>query len=321
MRRPHAALSRQAGPGRAPAIRLPASLLAGIVIALLLTAPGAPCRAADDAGRQGALLVTPRNGAGDRGSVSSSGTEDVSSAARQRLLDVDRLEKERGARARAGKGALRLRALEEAAGTLAFQQGMRWRYARLASACRRRSGVLDRVFNFGALLLEGRVLPPVIRWAGRGLSLNGDGSASMVDAAYRIVRPARLVTAPPVWQAYLLADFEAFDASPAMLPESEAERKVWKAAVEKGWDEGVAHADEVFELNLARLVADFRGMLRFGMLARAGMVSVPMLAEGRLGVRVGETTLDVNATVFRITVPARFLGEDSWKPGVTGRPR
>ena len=93
MRRPHAALSRQAGPGQAPAIRLPASLLAGIVIGLLLMAPGAPCRAADDAGRQGALLVTPRDGAGDRGSVPSPGTEAVSSAARQRLLDVDRLEK------------------------------------------------------------------------------------------------------------------------------------------------------------------------------------------------------------------------------------
>lgn len=308
----------------------PAAL--ALALAALLFRPF-PVAAETGAGatRVGTLLVAPV-AAGATGAARDMTKADTLSAAsadaagdpapRRRLLDVAGLEKERKAAAAGSKdGNLRVRVLSEAAGTLAFQQGLRWRYARLADACRQRASVLDRMFDFRPLLLEGRVLPPVIRWAGRSVTLHDNGSATAVDATYRIVEPARLVSAPPVWQAYLLADFEAFDANPALLPATSAEKAAWKAGVEKGWAEGVAHADEVFAMNMAKLVGDYRGMLRFRMLAQAGMVSVPVLARGRLGVRVGERTLDVNQTLLRISVPARFLEAERWAPGSTGRPQ
>ena len=221
----------------------------------------------------------------------------------------------------AAPGTLQQRAtLPTAPGENAFQQGLRWRYSQLENACRRRSNELDRMFDFRPLLIDGRVLPPVIRWAGRSMSLHDESSATAVDATYRIIQPARIVSTAPIWEAYLLKDFDAFDGTLEVMPRTSDEKTSWRLGVEKGWDEGVAHADEVFDMNMARLVSDYRGMLRFKMLAKAGMLSIPVLAEGRLGVRVGDKTLDVNQTVFRITAPAGFRGSQHWTPGTSGKP-
>lgn len=72
-------------------------------------------------------------------------------------------------------------------------------------------------------------------------------------------------------------------------------------------------------MNMNRLVADYRGILRFRMLARRGMVSLPVLAEGRLAVRVEKRTLDVGETTSRISVPAEFRDMENWSAGTDGR--
>lgn len=237
---------------------------------------------------------------------------------RKRLLNMEGIQA--GSSTKENARNLRCRVIGEAGSTIAFQQGLRWRYSQLENACRRRSNELDRMFDFRPLLIDGRVLPPVIRWAGRSMSLHDESSATAVDATYRIIQPARIVSTAPIWEAYLLKDFDAFDGTLEVMPRTSDEKTSWRLGVEKGWDEGVAHADEVFDMNMARLVSDYRGMLRFKMLAKAGMLSIPVLAEGRLGVRVGDRTLDVNQTVFRITAPAGFRGSQHWTPGTSGKP-
>lgn len=239
-------------------------------------------------------------------------------SARDRLLDPERF-KGREAAKPAEKATLRLRMLAEAASTLGFQQGLAWRYGKLMEACEKRAQTFERVFNFGPLLMDGRVLPPVIRWAGKGVSLGGDGEAKSVEASYRIVRPAALVTQAPTWRDYLMAGVPDEENRPALLPSSSAEKKAWQAGAKDGWAAGVREADELFAVNMNRLVADYRGILRFKMLERRGMVSVPVLAEGRLAVRVGKRTLDVGETTFRITVPAAFRDMEKWAPGTDGR--
>jgi len=57
---------------------------------------------------------------------------------------------------------------------------------------------------------------------------------------------------------------------------------------------------------MTRLMSAFRGILRFKMLADKGLVSVPVLAQGDLGVQVGDNVLNVDQKTFRITVPAEF---------------
>lgn len=223
----------------------------------------------------------------------------------------------RKARARERAQSIRDESLRQAAGTIAFQQAVRHNYARLGSLCEARAHDFDRIFNFRQLLLEGRVLPPVISWLGPAMRLESADAATSVEAAWRIEQPARIVSRAPDWRDYLLADFAAFEAAADTVPETSHEQAVWQEGVALGWDEGREQARELFELNMARLVTDYRGMLHFRMLARQGMVSMPHLAEGRLDLRVGARTLHVNETVFRITQPAAFLPKEAWRDSST----
>lgn len=204
-------------------------------------------------------------------------------------------------------------ALRQAAGTMAFQKAVRHGYGLLRAQCEARAHVFDRIFNFRQLLLEGRVLPPVILWMGPATRLEPEDAARSVEASYRIARPARLVSRAPSWRDYIMADFAALEPAQGYLPKNSHEEEVWKEGVDQGWQEGLEQAQELFGMNMARLVADYRGMLRFHMLAQKGMVSMPRLAEGKLGLKVGKRTLDINETIFRITVPAGFLPAEAWQ--------
>ncbi len=203
-------------------------------------------------------------------------------------------------------GALRSRALREAAVTLGFQRAVRYRYGGLCDEVRARARIFDRVFAFRQLLIAGRVLPPVLLRAGPSVRLQGSGEAAMTEESYLLSEPARVVSRAPDWRDYLLMSFEAFEARDPLLPENAAERALWEEAVRAGWRDGLRQAEEVFRLNMARLSSDFRGMLRFRLLERLGMVSMPGLAEGRLGVRAGARSLHVNERDFSITLPAAF---------------
>ena len=232
-------------------------------------------------------------------------------ALRERLMHMQEKSAKEQARERAQH--IRDESLRQAAGTIAFQQAVRHHYARLGALCEQRAHDFDRIFNFRQLMLEGRVLPPVISWIGPAMRLESADAATSVEAAWRIEAPARIVSRAPDWRDYLLTDFAAFEAAPGSVPENSHEQAIWQEGVALGWDEGREQAKELFELNMARLVTDYRGMLHFRMLARQGMVSMPGLAEGHLGLRVGARTLHVNETVFRITQPAAFLPEEAWQ--------
>ena len=202
--------------------------------------------------------------------------------------------------------SIRIKVLTDTAQTLGFQRGFRWRYEQIYQAADVRSLEFDRIFNFGALLIKNRVLPPVIQWADKAVNIESDDYATSVEAQYRIVRPARIVSTPPSWRGYLMMDLEALEVAPEIYPTSGEENKTWRSSIEKGWQEGVEHACDVFRMNMDQLVAEYRGMLRFKMLTDQGLVSVPTLAEGNLGVQVGENVLNINHKTFRITVPAAF---------------
>lgn len=211
---------------------------------------------------------------------------------------------------------LRSKILRESAHTLAFQAAVKWRYAKLLHAVEFRCHEIEKIFNFAPLLINSRVLPPVIQWADKSTTVENSTYATSVDAQYRIISPARLVSTPPSWRDYLVFNFEALDAVSAdVLPGTSKEKNIWKTAAAKGWEEGIEHANEIFTLNMDKLVSEYRGILRFKMLADKGIVSVPTLAEGHLGVRIGDNVLNVNQQTFRITVPAEFRAAELWQGG------
>lgn len=204
----------------------------------------------------------------------------------------------------------RNKVLGNAAQTIAFQRGFTYRYSKIMGAVVSRSHELDSIFSFGPLLIDKRVLPPVIRWTNQAVNIESDVYATTVEAQYRIVAPARIVSTPPTWRDYIEMETGTMQATPAILPQTSDEKSLWRIFVEKGWNEGMAHADDVFDLNMNRLISDYRGVLRFKMLADQGLVSVPILAEGHLGIQVGNHVLNMDQKTFRITMPAVFQAQE-----------
>ena len=206
--------------------------------------------------------------------------------------------------------SLRDRMVRDAARTISFQKAVALRYAELNKACEERADLLGSIFSFSSLLLDGHILPPVLGFAGPVHTLHDADSASSVDETYTIRSQARLVSTAPSWRDYLTQHFDALEIRPECLPRTSRERSIWQDAVKSGWAQGTAQAEEVFQQNMDRLTADYRGMLRFTMLHKRGLVSLPVMARGHIPVRVGKTTLDINQTVFRLTRPGLFQNPD-----------
>jgi len=212
---------------------------------------------------------------------------------------------------------LRPEAIREAGQVLGTQTAVRYRYAQIIAELRTHEASLDKIFNFTPLMMhKGRVVPPVIVASGHSLRIETPDQGSFTGASFRILKPAQLVSLAPDWRSYLLtASLPAVQpVEPSLLPKNSAERLLWEAAVEEGWKLGLQHAENLFEVSLARLVRDIRGMIRFKALVAQGMVSLPQYAEGHLGIQVGADSLDVDQRVFRLILPSRFMDVDNWKP-------
>ncbi len=212
---------------------------------------------------------------------------------------------------------LRERMVRDCARTISFQKACALRYQELNKACEERADLLGSIFSFSSLLIDGHILPPVLGFAGPVHTLHDKDSASTVDETYTIRAQARIVSIAPSWRDYLTQNFEALEIRPECLPKSSKERSIWQEAVRSGWAEGRAQAEEVFQQNMERLTADYRGMLKFSMLYKRGLVSLPVMAKGHIPIRVGKTTLDINQTVFRLTRQSLFQNpqEDAAKAG------
>jgi len=187
-----------------------------------------------------------------------------------------------------------------------FQRGFAWRYGELYQALQAKSQEFTKIFDFRRLLLHGRILPPVIRWSGPATRIASDDLASHVEAQYQIVARARFVAEPPGLETYFWVDCEVVEPEQVLLPKDSQERELWQEGLVRGWKEGSAHAFVVFEQNMARIVADYRGILQFLRLQAMGLVSLPIVEEERPAIQVKDEVLAIDAQTFRIRLPARF---------------
>lgn len=220
-----------------------------------------------------------------------------------------------GSEGGAGLG-LRLGAVKEAAETLGIQRAIQYRYEQINQVLDRSSGQLDRIFDFSPLLMHNdKLLPPVITEANDVFTLKDNDSALSSDTTYEIKSEARIVTTAPSWRDYLIQHFSVNDQiNPALVPKDTNEKVIWLDGVRRGWYLGAKQADSIFSANLARLVRDYRGIVRFHMLVAQHVVSMPVLAEGDMGIRVNGKMLDVGQKIFKITDHTRFTPDTEWKP-------
>ena len=211
--------------------------------------------------------------------------------------------------------AIRNQAIREAAVTVGIQGGIKWRYKMIDNAIEQKATELDRIYDFKPLLIQEKIFPPIITEADNAFGLKEDGSAASSMMTFEIISDAKIVAQQPSWRDYLIHNFEASNnINPLLKPKTDDETKAWHLGVSEGWSEGVRIADSMSVDNINKLTRDYRGAIRFHILAQQGVISMPTLSIGDLGVRVNGKKLDINQRVFRITSPTTYNANNKdWK--------
>lgn len=214
---------------------------------------------------------------------------------------------------------IRYAAIQSAATSLGARGGLAWEARNIDASLQGESVFLDQVFDFNQILLGHNVLPPVLVESNNNLNLDDDNTLRIAAKTYRIIRPARFVTAPPNWRDYLWMRFKKpVLTDRALLPQTAAEAKVWNHFIAQSWVDGSKQADEIFTENLNRLKRDMLGMILYRKLLAQHMVSAPFVAKAQLGVTGDATQLRIDDEVMRITSQSQLQPNPKrWTPVIT----
>ena len=212
-------------------------------------------------------------------------------------------------------GALRAQALRETALSVGARGGLAERAQQINATLIGYEPVLGRIFQFGRILLDDNVLPPILIEARNTLNLSGSNAIRIADRNYKIIAQARFVTSAPTWREYLWMAYDIPDMPDrSLLPRNKPERIMWARDLEEGWQAGLRQADLIYTENVNRLVRDFKGMILYRRLLAQNMVSEPFVAAMDMGVTGGGNDMTVNDRVLRITsFPELQAGGDNWK--------
>jgi len=199
--------------------------------------------------------------------------------------------------------------------------GLAWRTWHIRNELETRARYMDKVFDFRQLLIpapSGLLLePPVISEAMDATLIENQGmDAALADRVLNINQNSRIVTAPRTWRSYIERQWGEVEPPPDILrPENEKEREVWERNVRKGWKRGIEQADDIFQADLDKLVADFRGMVRYRSLLAQGMVSPPYATQVDRGITGGGDTMRIGDRALSITeLPKLQTGHKKWQP-------
>ena len=216
---------------------------------------------------------------------------------------------------------IRKDAQREAALSYGARGGLAWRTYHIRQELDTRADYMDKVFDFRQLLIPAPsgllIEPPIISEQLDAMIIDASGlEAAVADQVLNISRNARIVSAPRTWRAYLERSWGEVTPPPDILrPNNKEERELWKAAVAEGWEAGVEQANEIFQTDLNKLTADYKGMVRYRMLLTQGMVSPPYALQKDRGVTGGGNEMRVGDRSVAITgLPELKTQYQEWLP-------
>jgi defect-in-organelle-trafficking protein DotC len=216
---------------------------------------------------------------------------------------------------------IKLNAQKEAAFSYGARGGLAWRTYYIREEMETRARYLDKVFNFRELLIPAAsgllIEPPVVSEAEDAMVINGRGmDAAVADRVLNINRNSRIVSAPRTWRAYLEREWGDVEPPPDVLrPENKEERKRWTQWIKEGWQEGINQADEIFQADLNKLVADYQGMIRYRSLLAQNMISPPFAMQVDRGVTGGGDQMRIGDRGLTLTdLPKLQTGYQEWQP-------
>jgi len=219
---------------------------------------------------------------------------------------------------------IRLYAIQQAATGLGAQSALAWTAKGINASLEKDDLNLNQVFNFGALLLDKNVLPPVLSEGDDALAQDSPITLRLADKVYKIESPARFVTTAPSWREYLSMNYEEPERpNVTLLPRNSEEVKLWNQYYDEGWKDGAAQADQIFSENMGRMKRDYSGMILYRKLLAQNIVTAPFVAKSDLGVTGDVNQLRINDQVLRITATSELITDSNkWKsvvvPGTEG---
>lgn len=216
---------------------------------------------------------------------------------------------------------IRKDAIREAAFSYGARGGLAMRTYEIRKELEKRSSHLDRVFDFRQLLVAAPsgllIEPPIITESINAMLIdNGGQQAAVSDRIYNIIANARIVSTARTWRSYLEREWGDIEPPPDILrPQNDRERDFWIEMVNKGWQQGYEQADEIFNEDLNKLMADFQGMVRYRMLLAQSMISPPYALLVDRGVTGNGQEMRVGDRAVQITgMPQLVTGADQWQP-------
>lgn len=216
---------------------------------------------------------------------------------------------------------IRMDAIKQAALSYGARAGLAKRTSEIRKTLDHRAEVMDRIYNFRTLLIpapSGLLIEPPIISEGENAMLIEDGgqTAAVADRIFSINRNARIVSTPRDWRAYLEREWGTVDLPPQVLfPRTNEEKQVWVDYLTRGWNEGTKQADEIFQADLNKLVADYTGMVRYRKLLSKNIVSAPYALQVDRGVTGGGDEMRVGDRAVKITGPSQLMTEAyEWQP-------
>ncbi len=212
-------------------------------------------------------------------------------------------------------------ALKDAALSFGVRGGLSMRTFEIRQELEKRGGYMDRVFNFRQLLISAPsgflIEPPIVSESANAMIIQAGGQeAAVSDRIYNIVKNAKITSTPRTWRTYLEREWRSLEEPPDILrPEDEEEREIWEERVARGWGIGYEQANDIFEEDLNKLMADFQGMVRYRLLLTQGMISPPSAMQVDRGVTGGGREMRIGDRAVQITsVPKLVTGSDQWQP-------
>jgi defect-in-organelle-trafficking protein DotC len=217
-----------------------------------------------------------------------------------------------GSTGSAALSAIRVKALEDTAMSLAAQGGLSWASTKINERLEKDKWYLETIYNFNGMMLSHGVLPPVLEEGDNSLNLADSSTIRIADKTYKIIAQARFATTPPNWRDYLWMSFYKPDLpTKFLLPKNREESRIWAKAIKVGWDKGIQQAFSIFQQNLARIKRDYRGMTLYRKLLAQRMISPPFVSKTELGVTGNGNDMRINDQVLRITEMPKLQTESS----------
>ncbi|NIF27699.1 type IV secretion system protein DotC [Pantoea sp. Tr-811] len=216
--------------------------------------------------------------------------------------------------------AARGEAILDAALQVGVKAGLAWQLTNINNALKLREREFDTVYDFGTLMIQDRVVPPVITEARHLYNQDGDYTLRLSGAAYKIESQARFSSVPPSWRDYLNFPLPSYDRTSlvsALVPRSSEEERVWKLAVREGWKQGIEQANLMLAYGFDRMNRDIDGMRRFSEFARHGQVTLPIISGAAIPVTKEGRSMAVDETLLRITtLPAFNDNMSAWRSSI-----